>query len=309
MTHPAGLTFERNAKSVDPVPGPVQSTTPACDHGGMTVPVTEDAPDLSATPGRTPYVTYTESDVLASLIHPQTDEPLEVTFIVVTQIMELHFQLLIHEWRLARDRMIADDVPGAVTALKRSAAVQNSLLASWNMLAVMSAVEYNRFRRSLGKASGFQSFSYRELEFLIGAKNERMLNPHSGMPAVRERLQRAYDEPALYDAAIALLARRGLAVPAAILDRDVRQAWTESDPTLVSVWEAVYASESELYTLAEALIEVSELHSRWRFVHYTAVRRILGAKPGTGGSAGLAWLKRTIDAPLFPELWDVRSVL
>ena len=275
----------------------------------MTTHVSEDAPDLSATKGRTPYVSYTESDVLADLIHPQTEEPLEVTFIVVTQIMELHFQLLIHEWRLARDRMIADDVPGAIAALKRSASVQNSLLASWNMLSLMSAVEYNRFRRSLGKASGFQSFSYRELEFLIGAKNERMLNPHSGMPAVHARLQQAFDEPSLYDAAVGLLARSGIAVPAAILARDVREPWIDPEPEVVAAWQQVYQAESTLMALAEALIEVSELHSRWRFVHYTAVRRILGAKPGTGGSAGLAWLKRTVDAPLFPELWEVRSVL
>src|SRR5579875_797886 len=111
----------------------------------------DDAPDLDYT-GRTPYVTYTESDVLAGLIHPQTDEPTEVTFIVVTQIMELHFQLLIHEWRLALDRMAADDLVAAVAALRRSIAVQNSLLAAWDMLTPMSAVEYNRFRRSLGKA-------------------------------------------------------------------------------------------------------------------------------------------------------------
>ena len=247
--------------------------------------------------------------MLADLIHPQTEEPLEVTFIVVTQIMELHFQLLIHEWRLARDRMMADDVAGAIAALKRSASVQNSLLASWNMLSLMSAVEYNRFRRSLGKASGFQSFSYRELEFLIGAKNERMLNPHSGMPAIHDRLQRAFDEPSLYDAAIGLLARSGISVPGPVLARDVREPWTEPEPGVVAAWHQVYEAESALFPLAEALIEVSELHSRWRFVHYTAVRRILGAKPGTGGSAGLAWLKRTVDAPLFPELWEVRSVL
>ncbi|HEX2904339.1 MAG TPA: tryptophan 2,3-dioxygenase family protein [Jatrophihabitans sp.] len=274
----------------------------------MTAHVSEDAPDLDYQ-GRTPYVAYTDADLLPRLIHPQTEEPLEVTFIVVTQIMEMHFQLLIHEWRLARERLQADDVAEAVAALKRSTSVQNSLLASWNMLTPMSAVQYNRFRTSLGKASGFQSFSYRELEFLIGAKNERMLNPHSGMPEVYQRLRQAYDEPSLYDAALALLARAGLDVPAEVTGRDVREAWTESDPRVIAAWQRVYGSASPLAELAEALIEVSELHSRWRFVHYTAVRRILGAKPGTGGSAGLAWLKRTVDAPLFPELWEVRNVL
>jgi len=268
------------------------------------------APDLDYA-GRTPYVAYTESDVLARLVHPQTGEPLEVTFIVVTQIMELHFNLLIHEWRLAIRELLADELDAAMAALKRSVTVQNSLLSSWEMLAPMSPAQYNRFRGSLGKASGFQSFSYRELEFLIGAKNPRMLNPHSGMPEIHDQLQTAFDEPALYDAAVRLLARRGLPIPAAVVERDVREPWTDSDPAVVEVWREVYLDkdgENPLAELAEVLTAVAERHSRWRYVHYTAVRRILGAKPGTGGSAGLAWLKRMVEAPLFPELWEVRSV-
>jgi tryptophan 2,3-dioxygenase len=274
-------------------------------------PAESGAPDLDYA-GRTPYVAYTESDVLAGLVHPQTDEPLEVTFIVVTQIMEMHFNLLIHEWRLAIRSMLGDDLPAALAALRRSVVIQNSVLTSWEMLVPMSPAQYNRFRGSLGKASGFQSFSYRELEFLIGAKNPRMLNPHSGMPAVHERLQAAFEAPSLYDAAVGLLARRGLPIPASALDRDVREPWTDCDPDVVEAWRKVYTDndgENDLAELAEVLTAVAERHSRWRYVHYTAVRRILGAKPGTGGSAGLAWLKRTVEAPLFPELWEVRSVL
>src|SRR6185437_3196570 len=158
-----------------------------------------DAPNLDFG-GRTPYVADTDSDVLAGLIHPKTDEPLEVTFIVATQIMEMHFNLLMHEWRLAIRALGDDELPAALAALGRSVVVQDSLIRSWDLLSVMSTVQYNRFRGSLGKASGFQSFSYRELEFLIGAKNPRMLNPHSGMPAVHKQLQAAYDEPSLYDA-------------------------------------------------------------------------------------------------------------
>ncbi|HEU5269338.1 MAG TPA: tryptophan 2,3-dioxygenase family protein [Jatrophihabitans sp.] len=274
-------------------------------------PAESGAPDLDYA-GRTPYVAYTDADVLAGLLHPKTDEPLEVTFIVVTQIMELHFNLLAHEWRLAIRSLLADDLPAALAALRRSVTVQNSLLSSWDMLVPMSPSQYNRFRGSLGKASGFQSFSYRELEFLIGAKNPRMLNPHSGMPAVHQELQTAFDEPSLYDAAVRLLARRGLPIPAGATERDVREAWTESDPGVVEAWRLVYTDndgENSLAELAEVLTAVAERHSRWRYVHYIAVQRILGAKPGTGGSAGLAWLKRTVDTPLFPELWEVRSVL
>ena len=279
-------------------------TAPAQDRGPES-----DAPKL-AFEGRTPYVSYTDSDVLAGLVHPQTDEPLEVTFIVATQIMEMHFNLLVHEWRLAIRALAADDLPAALAALGRSVVVQDSLIRSWDLLSVMSPVQYNRFRESLGKASGFQSFSYREVEFLIGAKNPRMLTPHSGMPDVHARLQAAFDQPSLYDAALGFLARRGLPVPADVVERDVRQPWEEARPEVVEVWRAVYGDgESPLAEFAELLTAVAQRHTTWRFVHYTAVRRILGAKPGTGGSAGLAWLKRTVDAPVFVDLWEVRNVL
>ncbi|HET6209200.1 MAG TPA: tryptophan 2,3-dioxygenase family protein, partial [Jatrophihabitans sp.] len=193
------------------------AATPRPGDGGES-----DAPKL-AFDGRTPYVAYTDSDVLAGLIHPQTDEPLEVTFIVATQIMEMHSNLLMHEWRLAMRALGSDDQPAAVAALSRSVVVQDCLIRSWDLLSVMSPVQYNRFRDSLGKASGFQSFSYRELEFLVGAKNPRMLTPHAGMPAVHAQLQAALDAPSLYDAALAYLGRRGLPVPAEVLTRDVRE--------------------------------------------------------------------------------------
>jgi tryptophan 2,3-dioxygenase len=266
------------------------------------------APELSYV-GRTPFVAYTEADVLQQLVHTNTDEPLEATFVIVTQIMEMHFGLLRREWRLAIAHLQTDDVPGTVSVLRRSATVQDSLLAAWAMLDPMSPVQYNRFRSALGKASGFQSFGYRELEFLVGAKDENMLRPHIGMPDIAASLQAAFEAPSLYDETLALLARRGLAVPVAILERDVRIAHVESDPGVVEVWRQVYSSGGELAELAEALTALAERYTRWRFVHYTAVRRILGAKPGTGGSAGLAWLKRAADTMLFPELWDVRGVL
>lgn len=267
-----------------------------------------DPPQLNYT-GRTPFVAYTEADVLRQLIHVQTDEPLEVTFVVTTQIMELHFALLNHEWRLGIRYLAADDVTGAVAALRRSTDVQDSLVASWGLFDGLSPVHYNRFRTALGHASGFQSFAYRELEFLLGAKDKRMLRPHAEMPQVAAQLSATFEAPSLYEAAVALLARRGLPVPAAVLARDPRDPRIEPDPGVVESWRRIYADGGELAALAEALIAVSERHSRWRFVHYTTVRRILGAKPGTGGSAGLAWLKRAVDQVLFVELWEVRGVL
>ena len=259
--------------------------------------------------GRTPFVAYTEADRLHDLVHTNTDEPLEATFVIVTQIMELHFELLRREWQLAIARLQADDPHDAAEVLRRSGAVQTSLLAAWGMLEPMSPVQYNRFRGALGKASGFQSFGYREIEFLIGAKDENMLRPHDSMPAIAARLRAIFDEPSVYDAALALLARRGLPVPIDVVERDRHRGFDEPDERIVEVWRLVYSDGGELAELAEALIGVAERHTRWRFVHYTAVRRILGAKPGTGGSAGLTWLKRAADTMVFPELWAVRGVL
>jgi tryptophan 2,3-dioxygenase len=266
------------------------------------------APDLEYR-GRTPYVAYTDSDVLAGLIHPRTDEPLEVTFIVTTQIMELHFQLLIREFEHAIDRLNAGDQPEAVAALGRAAVTQDSLIDTWRLLSVMSPVQYNRFRGALGSASGFQSFSYRNLEFLLGAKNPALLRPHADMPAVQARLQTALAAPSLYDAALTHLSRHGFAVPTDVLERDWSLPWETADPRIVQVWQQVYAAGGAESVLAEALVAVAERHTTWRFVHYTAVRRILGAKPGTGGSAGLAWLKQSADAAVFADLWAVRGVL
>jgi tryptophan 2,3-dioxygenase len=267
-----------------------------------------DAPDLEYA-GRTPYVAYTGSDILAALIKPQTTEPLEVTFIVATQITELHFNLLRYEWQRAIDCLKTDDLPEAMSALRRSLVAQDSLIRTWDLIAGMTPVHYNRFREALGKASGFQSFTYRELEFLIGAKSAGMLNPHSGMPDIRARLQRTYDAPSLYDTALNYLHRRGLPLPAAVLERDVREAWFVSHPEVVESWRLVYEREDELTEFADVLTAIAEKHSTWRFIHYTSVCRILGAKPGTGGSSGMIWLKRAVDTPIFVDLWDVRSVL
>ena len=258
----------------------------------MTDTAQHDDPDLdhAVADGRTPYVAYTEADVLRASVHPQTDEPLEVSFIVVTQIMELHFLLIEHEWRVAIAALGNNDVPTATRALRRSTANQNSLIAAWQMLDPMSPVEYARFRDHLGQASGFQSYGYRILEFLVGVRDENLIRPNRGMPEVAATLQQAFDEPSLFDVATTVVRRR-----------------TGQDD-VVETWLAAY-DDPELTELAEVLAAVSDRHSRWRFVHYQAVRRILGERPGTAGSSGLKWLKRAVDSPVFAELWEVRSQL
>lgn len=241
---------------------------------------------------RSPYVAYTEVDVLRRSVHPMTSEPLEVQFIVVTQIMEMHFLLLAHEWRLAQTHLRVDNIFDASDALVRSITVQRSLLASWEMLEPMSPKQYNRFRDHLGQASGFQSYGYREIEFLLGVRDENLLKPHRGMPDVYRLLREAFDAPSLFEDATAAARRR------------------TGQTDVLGAWRAAYVGEdTELHRLAELLTSVADHHYRWRYVHYQSVRRILGDKPGTAGSSGLTWLKRAVDAPLFPELWQLRSEL
>lgn len=257
--------------------------------------------------GTTPYEDYVHASVLHSLQRPATAEPLEMSFLIVTQVMELYFGLVAFELRYARDRVAADDVPGAVAALRRCATQITALRAAWLPIRRMTPREFNAFRHGLGEGSGFQSAAYREMEFLLGEKSASMLVPHQAVPAQHARLAEALTEPSVYDAALALLARRGHDVPAEVLERDLTQAYVPSDE-VEKVWAAVCAAEpDELTLLGEALSDVAEEFTGWRYDHLMATRRAMGAKPGTGGSAGVAWLERRVRRDVFPELWTARS--
>lgn len=256
----------------------------------------------------TPYVDYVGIDTLLGLNRPRTEEPTESSFIITTQVMELLFSLLIEQWEAARDALEADDVAGALSWLRRSRNVQDVLTGSWDLLADMTPTQFNRFRDSLGEASGFQSYTYRHLEFLLGNKAEPMVRPHKGMTQVADRLRTVLAEPSLYDAALRLLHRRGLPVPEDKVERD----WSrphEADPNVAKAWTQIYDDrpDNELLQLAEALLDVAERVTRWRHRHLMAVKRTMGGKPGSGGSNGLTWLARNAEQDVFPELWMLRS--
>lgn len=257
--------------------------------------------------GTTPYEDYVHASVLHSLQQPATAEPLEMSFLVVTQVKELYFGLLAFDLRVTRDRLAADDVAGATAALRRCVAQLRALRAAWLPIARMTPGEFNSFREGLGEGSGFQSAAYREMEFLLGEKSASMLVPHRAVPAQHARLSDALAEPSVYDEVLALLARRGYDLPAEVLDRDVTQPYTASEE-VEKVWADVYSAEpGELTLLGEALTDVAEEFTGWRHDHLMATRRAMGAKPGTGGSAGVAWLERRTRRAVFPELWTARS--
>ncbi|MBH5336165.1 tryptophan 2,3-dioxygenase [Streptomyces pactum] len=260
--------------------------------------------------GTTPYEDYVQADVLTHLQHPLSDDPGEMAFLVTTQVMELWFTVIVHEWQTAAQALRGDDLPTALAALKRSTYEMESLNASWKPLAHLTPGQFNAYRSALGEGSGFQSAMYRRLEFLLGEKSASMLVPHRGAPRVHAELEKALTEPSLYDEVLAYLARRGCDIPAAVLDRDLTRRY-EPDPAVERAWQRIYseakADESDLIRLGEALTEVAELVWRWRNDHLAATRRAMGAKPGTGGSAGVAWLEKRAAKNVFPELWTARS--
>ncbi|GGZ13245.1 tryptophan 2,3-dioxygenase [Streptomyces poonensis] len=258
--------------------------------------------------GTTPYEDYVRADVLTHLQHPLSDDPGELAFLVTSQVMELWFTVVVHEWETAAHALRADDVPMALDALKRSVRELEALNASWKPLAHLTPAQFNSYRGALGDGSGFQSAMYRRMEFLLGDKSASMLVPHRGAPRVHDELEKALHEPSLYDEVLRLLARRGYAVPDAVLRRDVSQRH-EPSPEVEAAWAEVYAGDqdAELVRLGEALTDVAELVWRWRNDHLLATRRAMGAKQGTGGSAGVAWLEKRARQNVFPELWTARS--
>ncbi|MGH3752260.1 MAG: tryptophan 2,3-dioxygenase [Pseudonocardiaceae bacterium] len=268
------------------------------------------APRTDFPSGNTPYVEYAHMDALLSLQHPRTDSVTEPSFIIMSQVKELLFKLLHTEFTTARDCLRDDRLDDALWTLRRSARVQQLLLSSWDVLTALTPVEFAGFRDVLGSASGFQSFSYRRLEFLLGNKDPAMVRPHRNSPAYDDVLAQLH-EPSLYDETLSLLSRSGINLPRELLERDVSLPYQAHD-AVESAWREVYSEHRrhrDLQLLGEALLDTSGLFAKWRYTHLVTVQRLLGDKPGTGGTHGVSWLSEISGHRFFPELWSVRSVL
>jgi tryptophan 2,3-dioxygenase len=225
------------------------------------------------------------------------------------QVAELWMKLIIHELREAIARLREDDVDTTLKVLARVKQVQRQLFEQWAVLETLTPSEYSEFRPVLGASSGFQSLQYRELEFLLGNKNADMLKVFKHDPAAYARLEKALAAPSLYDEFLRYLARRGHAVPKPLLDRDVAQPHHRT-PELAPVFKHIYENAKEFwpeYHLCEQLIDIEESFQLWRFRHMKTVERIIGFKRGTGGSSGVAFLKKALELTFFPELIDVRT--
>jgi tryptophan 2,3-dioxygenase len=243
--------------------------------------------------------------------HPRSPDHNEMLFIVQHQTSELWIKLMLHELHAVREHVRADDLQPAFKMLARVARIMDQLVHAWDVLATMTPPEYSAIRPYLASSSGFQSFQYRELEFILGNKNGAMLSVHESSPDQHALLERELHAPSLYDEAIRLLARSGLPVSAARLAADPTLP-TAHDDSVLAAWLAVYRDPEQhwaLYELGEKLVDMETAFRFWRFRHVSTVERIIGFKTGTGGTAGVSYLRKMLDVVLFPELFALRTAL
>ncbi|UMR30202.1 tryptophan 2,3-dioxygenase [Massilia sp. MB5] len=257
------------------------------------------------------YGDYLALDKILSAQHPLSPNHNEMLFIVQHQTSELWMKLMLHEMHAVCAQIQQDDLSPAFKMLARVARIMDQLVHAWDVLATMTPPEYSAIRPYLGASSGFQSYQYREIEFILGNKNANLLAVHESAPEHHALLDRALRAPSLYDEAIRLLARHGLAIDAARLDGDWTQP-TAANESVKAAWLEVYRDPHRywaLYELGEKLVDLETAFRFWRFRHVTTVERIIGFKTGTGGTAGVSYLRKMLDVVLFPELFALRTAL
>jgi tryptophan 2,3-dioxygenase len=259
--------------------------------------------------GSQSYEDYLRLDRLLSAQQPLSTEHDEMLFIIVHQVSELWIRLMLHELHAVIDCVRRDNLGPSFKMLQRIGRVQAQLLAVWEVLSSMTPADYSAFRNLLGRASGFQSLQYRLLEFLLGNRHARYLDVHAPGSPAHVALSQALAAPSLYDEVLRLLSQRGYGVPAGVLSRDYSQPYSPSKQ-VTAAWLGVYHNATkdwDLYELAELLVDLDHRFQLWRFQHMKTVERIIGYKPGTGGTAGVAYLAKALRLRLFPELWELRT--
>ena len=257
------------------------------------------------------YGDYLRLDSLLDAQRPLSPEHDEMLFIVQHQTSELWMKLLLHELHAACAHLSRDLLPPAFKMMARVSKILEQLVHAWDVLATMTPPEYTAIRPYLGHSSGFQSWQYRCIEFALGNKNRAMLQPHAHRPDLLARVEAAWRAPSLYDQALRLLARRGIAVPAEAVERDWTQPYV-ANPAVEAAWLQVYRDPQahwELYQLGEKLADIEDAMRLWRFRHVTTVERVIGFKRGTGGTGGVSYLRKMLDTVLFPEIWSLRTQL
>lgn len=257
------------------------------------------------------YGDYLGLDKVLDAQVPRSQQHNEMLFIIQHQASELWMKLLLHELRHARQLIDQGQLAGSHRVLARVLRIMEQMVSSWAILATLSPMEFISFRSDLGNASGFQSYQYREIEFIFGNKNRAMLLPHQHTPQIAKNLEQCLHTPSLYDAIIQQMTRQDLPICALRLDADPCEP-TRSDASVEAAWVQVYRQPErywDLYQLGEKLMDIEDAFRQWRFRHVTVVERVIGFKKGTGGTEGVEYLRKMLGTVLFPELWSLRSSL
>jgi tryptophan 2,3-dioxygenase len=255
------------------------------------------------------YGEYLQLDKLLDAQKPLTFEHDEMMFIIVHQTSELWLRLFLHELNGVMACVRKDELDPSFKMLARISRVQTQLTATWDVLSTMTPAEYSLFRNALGRSSGFQSFQYRLLEFMLGNKHADMIAVHRRDPRAQEGLQAALVAPSLYDEVLKLLSRRGYGIPESHLHRDFSEPY-QASKQVAGAWLGVYHNAEkdwDLYELAERLVDLDQKFQLWRCHHLKTVERIIGYKPGTGGTSGVSYLAKALELKFFPELWQIRT--
>jgi tryptophan 2,3-dioxygenase len=257
------------------------------------------------------YGDYLHLDEVLNAQAPLSPDHNEMLFIVQHQTSELWMKLMLHELGGAVAHLARDELPPAFKMLARVSKIMEQLVHAWDVLATMTPPEYSAIRPYLAQSSGFQSWQYRCIEFMLGNKNAAMLKPHAHRPDLLAKVEAAWKAPSLYDESLRLLARRGIPVPASHLERDWTQPYA-AHAEVEQAWLQVYRKPDanwDLYQLGEELTDLEDAFRLWRFRHVTTVERVIGFKRGTGGTGGVSYLRKMLDTVLFPEIWTLRTSL
>jgi tryptophan 2,3-dioxygenase len=257
------------------------------------------------------YGGYLQLEQILSSQKLLSDNHDEMLFIIIHQTSELWMKLVLHELNAAIECIEHNDLEPSFKMLSRVSKIQQQLIQSWNVLSTLTPADYMKFRDKLGHSSGFQSYQNRLIEFAFGQKSQHVLSVYKHDPELYEQLNKALNERSIYDVAIKALAVRGLPIDEAALNRDWSQSYQPNE-SLENAWLTVYRNVDhywDLYELAEKLVDIGSQQQFWRYNHMSTVERIIGNKMGTGGSSGVAYLKRVLDHQFFPELWTVRTKL
>jgi tryptophan 2,3-dioxygenase len=253
------------------------------------------------------YSGYLRLDQLLGAQEPRSGEHDEMLFIVIHQIYELWFKQLLHELARAQAQLESGETTHAMRTLRRTLAILKIVVAQLDVLETMTPTQFTRFRDALGSSSGFESAQFRELEAVLGRRDRMMVAQHGADSPERARITAAMSRPSLFDSFLSYLALQGYDVPAEARGRDVTQPLAAS-AAVQQVLKKVYEDDTDATAVCELLVDLDEGMQEWRYHHIKMVERTIGARRGTGGSAGSAYLRTTLAEPTFPDLWAVRSL-